>query len=427
MSNFYTKIAGWISEAGKALKLSDECVRLLSVPQRVIELTLPLKRDNGQLELYKAYRVQHNDALGPFKGGIRFHSEVNLDEVKALASLMSLKNAAVGVPYGGGKGGIQVDPNELSMGELERLSRIFVDGIFQYIGPDNDVPAPDMNTNAQIMTWMTDEYSKLAGQLELAAFTGKPILLGGSEGREVATAFGGVVVLEKYMEQEPLFKNKQKSEVTVAIQGFGNVGAHISRILFEKGFKIVAVSGSKGGLYDAKGLDIGVILEKQKQDNNDLKEESCYSSKVYEVDYPCDKISNEKLLELDVDVLIPAAIEDQINQDNAKNIKAKIILEMANGPMTGEADDLLKNKVVILPDVIANAGGVVGSYYEWVQNRTGEHWEEKQVLDKIEQKMKNAFGEVTKVQDELGTDLRISAYATSIRRIDDALKMRGVI
>jgi len=347
--------------------------------------------------------------------------------VKALATLMSLKNAATGVPYGGGKGGIEVDPSKLSMGELERLSRAFVSGIFHYIGPDSDVPAPDMNTNAQIMAWMTDEYSKLAGHLKLAAFTGKPTLWGGSEGREVATAFGGVVVLEEYLKQNSPFENKQKSEITVAVQGFGNVGAHIARILFEKGFKIVAVSGSKGGLHDAKGLDIGTILEKQKQDSDDLKGGSCYSSKVYEIDHPCDKISNEQLLELDVDVLIPAAIEDQITKDNANNIQAKIILEMANGPVTGEADDLLKDKIVILPDVIANAGGVVGSYYEWVQNRCGEHWEEAQVLDKIEQKMKNAFGEVMGVKNELGRDLRISAYATSIRRIDDALRMRGII
>lgn len=423
MVAFLKNTMEWIGEAGKIAGLSDEVLNILKKPQRVIHASLALKKDDGKIEVFDAYRVQHNDALGPFKGGIRFHPGVSLDEVSALATLMSLKNSAVSLPYGGAKGGIQVNPRELSANELERLSRLYVDKIYHYIGPDKDVPAPDVNTDAQVMAWMSDQYGMIKGAFSPGAFTGKPIVLGGSYGREVATSFGGIVILEEFLAQSDKYKNKSKKEITVAVQGLGNVGANAARILFEKGYKIVAVSDSKGGILKKDGIDVAKVLELQKQGETAGKE-----IKIQEIGYECEKISNEQLLMLDVDVLIPAAIEDQIHEKNVGGVKAKIVLELANGPVTLEADRALtKNGVEILPDVIANAGGVVGSYFEWVQNNTGEQWEEEVVLKKIEKKMKEAFAATLVEKSNYKVDFRMATYISSLRRISQALSLRGRI
>lgn len=427
MTAFLKNTIDRIEEAGKVIGLSNGAIGVLKKSQRVMHVSLPLRHDSGEIKTYDAYRVQHNDALGPFKGGIRFHPNVDLGEVSALATLMTLKNAAVNLPYGGAKGGVQINPRELSARELERLSRAYVDEIYHYIGPENDVPAPDVNTDAQIMAWMADQYSSIKGSFTPASFTGKPIVLGGSYGREIATSFGGVVVLEEFLKQHPKYKDKKLEDITIAVQGFGNVGANAAKILFDKGYTIVAVSDSKGAIMREDGLDVNKIIQLQKEKGT-IKKEHCYPSKIQNLDYDCSRISNDELLALDVDVLIPAAIEDQIHKDNAEDVKAKVILELANGPITFGADEMLgKKEVEVIPDVIANAGGVVGSYFEWVQNNSGEQWDEDVVLKKIEKKMKEAFADLMKAKKEHKTDFRMATYVVSLERINEALKLRGRI
>lgn len=362
---------------------------------------------------FQAFRSQHNDARGPFKGGIRFHPKVSEDEVKALSMWMSVKYATLDLPYGGGKGGVIVDPGKLSLGELERLSKAYAEFIAAYIGPWKDVPAPDVNTDGQTMAWMLEAYEKKVGYHAPATFTGKPIVLGGSLGRNEATGRGGVHILESYAKEKKLNPGK----TTIAVQGFGNVGFWFARLATDAGFKVVAISDSTGAIFDKNGLDIDELAK--------LKEEFVSFAEVAKKK-GLKLISNEDLLAQDVDILVPSALENAITSQNVGKINAKTILEMANGPVAPEAEKvLLKRKVDVLPDVLCNAGGVTVSYFEWVQNLQGYAWTEAEVNKKLEEKMKKAYGEVAKVVRERKLSFRMSAYLLAVKRIIDAIMMRG--
>lgn len=401
-----------LSVFAEELNLSEAEKNLLNRPKRVITFSVPIKMDNGETKIFNAYRVQYNNALGPTKGGIRYHEEVDLEEVKTLAFLMALKSALVGIPFGGGKGGIEVNPEKLSKNELERLTRGYVREIHPFIGPKIDIPAPDVNTNAEIMAWFADEYSKIKGEWSPGVVTGKPIHLGGSLGREKATALGGAFILRDFL---ALKKEKIKSK-KIAIQGCGNVGGNIAQILFDWGAKIVAISDKSGGLYKPQGLDFQKI-SKTKKDHQEL----------------CDldegkKITNAELLESKVDILIPAALSKQINKNNADKIKAKIILEMANAPITAEADEIIKKRdITVLPDILANAGGVIVSYFEWIQNSENRYWSEVEVNTKLEKFMNQALINLLSVKNGEKHHLRALAYKIAIRKILEAEKMRGTI
>lgn len=398
-----------LNNAAQAAALDPETVALLKQPTRILSVSIPVRMDNGQIQVFQGFRVQYNDARGPFKGGLRFHPQVDMDEVKALSFWMAIKNAVVGVPYGGGKGGIAVDPKKLSKPELERLSRKFIDLIYKDIGPQTDVPAPDVNTNPEIMGWMVDEYAKLTGSWQPAVITGKPLSMGGSEGREEATGFGGVEILKHAAKSLKL-----KKGASVAIQGFGNVGSFFGLLASEAGFKIVAVSDSKGAIYQPKGLDVKAV-EAYKEEHGTLKG---FPGTI--------DITNEKLLELPVDVLVPAALENQIHQGNAKKIKAKLIIEMANGPTSSEADPILHKKGVwVIPDVLANSGGVATSYLEWTQNLSGFYWSKGEVLKKLTAYMAEAWKNVLAERESHKTDFRNAAFILALTRIGQAIKSRG--
>lgn len=399
-----------LAELPETISISPSEFALLNRPKRVFTFSIPLRMDDGSVEIFNAYRVQYNDALGPTKGGIRFHPDVDLEEVKVLAFLMSLKCSLTLVPFGGAKGGIEVDPNELSEGELERLTRGFVREAHTFIGPRTDIPAPDVNTNAQVMAWFADEYAKIHGEFIPGVVTGKPIELGGSAGRERATSLGGAFVLDRYIEQKKL----ERKNLKVAIQGFGNVGGNLADILSDWDYKIVAVSDAHTALYNENGLDIPLLVELAKN-KKPLKQNGST------------EISNQELLERDVDILVPAAISNQITEDNANKIKAKVILEMANAPVTNEADHILfKKGIDVLPDILANAGGVIVSYYEWAQNASNDYWSEEEVNTRLKNKMITAFDSVTehKTDDE---DFRTAAYGFAVKRILDAEYTRGTL
>ncbi len=399
-----------LRRAGELISLKDEVRSVLEHPKRIIEVSIPLRMDDGSVKMFTGFRSQHNDALGPFKGGIRFHPGVTIDEVKALSLWMTMKCAVVGLPLGGGKGGIIVDPKTLSEAELERLSRGYIRALYKYLGPTQDVPAPDVYTNPQIMAWMLDEYESLVGQKAPGMITGKPIALGGSLGRGTATAQGGVFVLRELIKE----LGKKPNELTVAIQGFGNAGSIVANLLQKDGYRIVAVSDSRGGIYNKDGLSISAI-EAHKE-----KTESV-------VAFPdSETITNDQLLELPVDILIPAALENVITAENAPRIQAKIILELANGPVTPEADDILFQKgVQDVPDILANAGGVTVSYFEQVQNASNYAWTEEEVAKKLEAKMKQAFADVWNASKTLKTPLRQGAYAVALKRLAEAIELRG--
>ena len=403
------------------LTLPPLLLERLHEPDRIVSVSLPITMDNGSIHTFQGYRVQHNNILGPYKGGIRYHQNVSMDEVKALAFWMSMKCAVVDIPLGGGKGGIIVDPKKLSENELEKLSRLFVDRLGGAIGPTIDVPAPDVNTNPTIMQWMVDEYMKnsksqtpnpkLSRNQLLAAFTGKPIEKGGSQGRTEATGLGGSYVLVE------ILKNLKKNpkDMTVAIQGFGNVGYYIATFLHDLGMKIVAVSDSKEGIYVPDGLSPEKTLE--------CKKEKGMLSGCYCVGSVCDvkkgrRITNEELLQLPVDILIPAALENVITKENAAQIKAKIILEMANGPVTDDADIVLdKKNILVIPDILANSGGVATSYYEWYQNMHSQKWSKKKVFDKLHKQLARVTKEVWLASKKHQTTLRNSAYIVALSRI----------
>ncbi|MFC1727471.1 Glu/Leu/Phe/Val dehydrogenase [Patescibacteria group bacterium] len=424
-----------VEAAAEILQLKPQVVKRLKVPQNVIEKKLRVKLDSGKTKVFKAYRSQHSNALGPFKGGIRFHPEVSLDEVKALSVFMSLKAGLVGLPYGGGKGGVICDPKKLSLKELEALSRAYMRAFAPYFGPWQDVPAPDVNTNPQIMAWMVDEYENIQksirqladknqrffniGANPRAVITGKPLEIGGSQGRMEATGQGGVFILESLA--KVLKWSPQKT--TVAVQGFGNAGFWFAQLARKLGFKIVAISDSKGGVYLPRGIDPQKALDCKKK-HGALVDCAC-SGKTCPLK-AAKKISNQELLELPVKVLAPAALENVIHHQNAGKVKAKVIIELANGPVTPNADEILaKNKIISIPDILANSGGVIVSYFEWVQNLQGYYWEKNEVNARLKKMINKAFKEFWQNYQKLKVTPRMAAYTLAIERIAKAMKVLG--
>lgn len=394
-----------LSRALKVQKISDNLHAQLLAPEREVTVSIPVRMDDGSTKVFEGYRVQYSSLRGPYKGGIRYHPDADIHEVKALGFWMAMKCAVAGIPMGGGKGGIKVNPKELSKGELERLSRGWVKQMYPLLGPERDVPAPDVNTTPEIMRWMADEYQKLTGDTRNATFTGKPLDFGGSEGRGVATGAGGFYVFEALQKDLKLPKS-----VSVVIQGMGNVGGNAANMFQEYRHTVLAMSDSKGGVYSQKGL-IPSEVEAYKKKNGSLK------------GFPGGKqISNAKLLELKCDVLIPAALENQITASNAARVKARVVLELANGPTSTDADDILfKKKIVVVPDILANSGGVVVSTFEWEQNLKGEHWSEKDVLDRLRKLLNRESKNVWDKSKKLKTDLRRAAFSLALERLDKAL------
>ncbi|MEX0896331.1 MAG: Glu/Leu/Phe/Val dehydrogenase [Patescibacteria group bacterium] len=398
----------------------------LHKPQHLHEGNLEITMDSGKKQTFRAYRSQHCNALGPYKGGIRFHPDVSREEVLALSMWMTWKCGVVGIPYGGGKGGVIVNPQELSATELEALSRAYVQFLGEAVGPWRDIPAPDVNTTPEIMAWMADEWQHLHGSPSvnpLASFTGKPLELGGSEGRNEATGLGGVYVLQQLAQQMAW---KRPQDVTIAIQGFGNVGYWFAYHADQLGYRVVAVSDSKQAVYVPGGLNPEKTFACKKETGT-LSECRC-------TDHSCsvehgEILTNEQLLELDVDVLVPAALENVITTENAQQIKAKVVIEMANGPVSPEAEKMLhEREILIVPDVLANAGGVSTSYFEWIQNLSGQVWSRDEVLAKLEPLMIRAFDAVWKRQQVLeGKTMRVAAYSLAVKRVIDAMLLRGGI
>jgi glutamate dehydrogenase (NAD(P)+) len=398
-------------EAARLLSLDPGIWRILTHPKRQIVVSCPVQMDNGEIEVFTGYRVQYNITLGPAKGGIRYHPDVTLDEVTALAAWMTWKCAVAHVPFGGGKGGIVCDPTRLSKRELEALTRRYVSEIKDAIGPEKDVPAPDVNTDAQVMAWVMDTYSMHVGHTETAVVTGKPVEMGGSLGRREATGRGVMIVTREAAKHLGL----DIKQARVAIQGFGNVGSVSAELIAALGAKIVAISDWKGGVYNEQGLDIAAMLE--------------YAKTNKSVDgFPGGQpLTNEQLFELDVDVLIPAALENQVTMENAPSIKARILVEGANGPTTPEAHQHLHERgVFVIPDILANAGGVTTSYFEWVQDRYGYFWELEEVNARLEKKMKEAFDDVLETSMKFKVDLRTAAYIVAISRVGNVTRMRGM-
>lgn len=406
MTDQFSNAQTQLKSVAALLKLEDSKLARLLEPKRVLKVSLPIVMDDGSTKVFTGWRSQHSNARGPYKGGVRFHPNVSESEVKALSMWMTWKCAIADIPYGGGKGGIIVDPKTLSKGELERLSRAFAAAITDIIGEDKDIPAPDVNTDGQIMVWMLDEYNKVSGNHSLATFTGKPIENGGSQGRTEATGYGGVYVLNALVKQEKL----EPAQTTVAVQGIGNVGSYFALKAHEEGYKVVALSDSKGGIYVEGGLNPAEVLA-YKEKNHSL------------AGYPGAKeLTNDELLLLPVTVLVPSALENVITQDNAEKIQAKYIVEMANGPVTPEADEILfKRGILSVPDVLANSGGVTVSYFEWEQNRKNEHWSKEDVLSKLVHVITPAFDQAYTSMKELHVNMRLSAYASAVKKVATAL------
>jgi glutamate dehydrogenase (NAD(P)+) len=401
----------FFNQAAEALQMEDEMRAVLSSSYRELAVQIPIKMDDGRLVVFRGYRIQHNGARGPYKGGIRYHESADLDEVRALAALMTWKNALIDVPFGGAKGGVQCEPGVLSSTELQRLTRRFTSMISYIIGVHRDIPAPDMGTNAQTMAWMMDAYGQKYGY-EPAIVTGKPVELGGSPGREEATGRGVVIVAQKAAKRLGMEWNGAR----VAVQGFGNVGHWTAALAEESGAKVVAVSDVAGGVYNPNGLDVADVVKHQKES-------------VSVTNYPGgDEVSNEDLLVLDCDVLIPAAIDGVINTSNADDVRAKLIVEAANAPTTPAADKMLGDRgVVILPDILANSGGVTVSYFEWVQNIQQFRWEIDQVNSELTKRMKAATELVFAKSTEHGVSLREAAYAIAVDRVKHAAEIRGYV
>ncbi|WP_068793214.1 Glu/Leu/Phe/Val family dehydrogenase [Brevibacillus laterosporus] len=398
-----------IKEALEKLGYQESMYELLKEPLRVLTVRIPVRMDNGETKVFTGYRAQHNDAVGPTKGGIRFHPEVTEDEVKALSIWMSLKAGIVDLPYGGGKGGIICDPREMSFPELERLSRGYVRAISQLVGPTKDIPAPDVFTNSQIMAWMMDEYSCIREFDSPGFITGKPIALGGSHGRETATAKGVTICIREAAKKVGI----NLKGARVVVQGFGNAGSYLSKFMHDAGAKVVGISDAYGALYDPNGLDIDYLL--------DRRDSFGTVTKLF-----TNTISNKELLELDCDILVPAAIENQITADNAHNIKASIVVEAANGPTTLEATKILTERgILLVPDVLASSGGVTVSYFEWVQNNQGYYWTEEEVEEKLERVMVRSFENVYQTSQTRRVNMRLAAYMVGARKMAEASRFRG--
>ena len=418
MSLFENTLAQ-IKKAADLMQLDQDIQEILSHPQRIIEVSVPMRMDDGKMKVFKGFRVQHNNAAGPYKGGIRFHQDVDMEEVKALSAWMTMKCSVMDLPLGGGKGGLIVDPKTLSEEELEKLSRKYIRALAPFIGPDKDVPAPDVNTNPKIMAWFADEYSKYVGKDTPGVVTGKPVESGGSKGRDAATAQGGVYILEELMEQ----LGKKPEGTKVIIQGFGNAGGKAAKILADMGYSIVGVSDSKGGIFCTHGVDPDGLLQ-CKIEKNTVKECGIDPNvlKGHE-GASCQRVTNEELIEQECDILILAALENQVHRKNADKIQAKIILELANGPVTPEADDILQdNGVMVVPDILANAGGVTVSYFEMVQNAHEEQWEDEIVQEKLKDKMVSAWKDVHANAEKYSTTMRNAAFITAISRLSEKIR-----
>jgi glutamate dehydrogenase (NAD(P)+) len=397
--------------AADHLGLDEGMRKVLSMPKRALIVSIPVKMDDGSFQVFEGYRVQHNIARGPAKGGIRYHPGVTLDEVKALAAWMTWKCAVVNIPFGGGKGGVICDPQKMSRGEVERMSRRFFSEIISMVGPEKDIPAPDVNTNPQVMAWFMDTYSMTQGYTALGVVTGKPLAVGGSQGRNEATARGVLFTTSEAMKKQ----NKSLSGSTVAIQGFGNVGGNSARLFHEAGCKIIAVSDVTGGLVNKNGIDVPKLFQYVEK------------NRTVEGFDGADSISNEDLLELECDILIPAALENQITRANADKIKAKMVAEAANGPTTPEADKILESKgIVVIPDVLCNAGGVTVSYFEWVQGLYSFFWDEAMVNSQLERIMVGAYNDVHETAKKYKVDMRTGAQILAVGRVAEATNLRGL-
>ncbi len=407
--NLFTSTQDVIKDALNKLGYDEAMYELLKEPLRMLHVRIPVKMDDGTTKVFTGYRAQHSDAVGPTKGGVRFHPMVSEEEVKALSMWMTLKCGIVDLPYGGGKGGIICDPRQMSMGELERLSRGYVRAISQIVGPTKDIPAPDVFTNAQIMAWMMDEYSRMDEFNSPGFITGKPIVLGGSQGRDRATAEGVTIVIQEAAKK----RNIDIKGARVVIQGFGNAGSFLAKFMSDLGAKVIGISDAYGALHDPNGLDIDYLL--------DRRDSFGTVTTLFE-----NTITNQELLELDCDILVPAAIENQITAENAHNIKANIVVEAANGPTTAEATKILTERgILLVPDVLASAGGVTVSYFEWVQNNQGYYWTAEEVADKLHKKMVAAFENVYTTATTRNINMRLAAYMVGVRRTAEASRFRG--
>lgn len=413
MSDLFQDASSRLDAALRHIEVSSDTVERLKHPRALLKVSIPVRMDDGSLRVFPGYRVRYDDTRGPAKGGIRFHPNVHAEEVQSLAFWMTFKCAVLDLPYGGGKGGVTVNPKELSPMELERLSRGYIRAVGDFIGPDTDIPAPDVYTNSRIMGWMADEYNRMNRKQVPAVITGKPLSMGGSKGRNVATATGAFHVIDTMMKR----KGKQPADTTVAIQGFGNAGAVLGTLLFEAGYKVVAVSDSKGGIFKGDGLHIPSVRH-FKESRRELKAVYCHDSICDLVDH--EVITNEELLELDVDILAPSALENQITEENAERIQAPEIVELANGPVTPEADEILERRGLrVFPDILANAGGVTVSYFEWVQNREGWYWEEELVLERLRTRMVRETEALLALAEEKNIPLRTAAYVHALSRIEE--------
>ncbi|WP_374719711.1 Glu/Leu/Phe/Val family dehydrogenase [Parageobacillus toebii] len=398
-----------IHRALEKLGYPEEVYELLKEPIRMLTVRIPVRMDDGTVKIFTGYRAQHNDAVGPTKGGVRFHPNVTEREVKALSIWMSLKCGIVDLPYGGGKGGIVCDPRTMSFRELERLSRGYVRAISQIVGPTKDIPAPDVFTNSQIMAWMMDEYSRIDEFNSPGFITGKPLVLGGSHGRETATAKGVTICIREAAKKRGI----DLKGARVVIQGFGNAGSYLAKFMHDAGAKVIGISDVYGALYDPNGLDIDYLLERRDSFGT--------VTKLFK-----NTITNKELLELDCDILVPAAIENQITKENAPNIKASIVVEAANGPTTLEATEILTERgILLVPDVLASAGGVTVSYFEWVQNNQGYYWTEEEVQERLEKVMVKAFNNVYEMAQTRRVDMRLAAYMVGVRKMAEACRFRG--
>lgn len=410
--NPFDNFVAVMDKAAGVMGISEEDYLTFKYPERELKVALPVRMDDGSLKVFEGFRIQHSTLRGPAKGGVRYHQNVNVDEVRALSAWMTFKCAVAAIPYGGGKGGIVCRPREMSKGELERLTRTYIDKISAIISPNTDIPAPDVGTNAQTMDWMVDEYSKLKGESVYGIVTGKSIEIGGSKGRNEATGRGVCFVTLEMMKKY----NLKPEDCKIVIQGMGNVGSISAKLLAEEGAKIIAVSDVSCAIYNENGLDIAGIYKYLDSGKNLLD--------GYTGD--CKRITNAELLELPCDILIPAALENQITAENADRIKAKIVIEAANGPTSVEADEILNKKgVKVLPDILSNSGGVIVSYFEWVQNLQNFYWEEDDVNAKLKRQIVGAFNDVFDAREKYDCTFRVAAYIVALNRLVTAKKLRG--